>query len=100
MPGPARMALGDAQPGPGLEQRLAHIATDEAAAAENGDEWRIAGGSHGMLDPSRLNRCRPWAKRNGHARAARQAVDRIRRRPLSAAAYLQMTTYVPRWRNW
>ena len=50
-PGLARMALGDAQPGAGLEQRLAHIAADEAAAAEHGDHWRRAGVPHDLPDP-------------------------------------------------
>ena len=44
--GVARVALGDAQPRAGLEQRFADIAADEAAAAEDGDEGRGAGG-HG-----------------------------------------------------
>ena len=61
----ARVALGDAEARAGLQQRLADIAADEAAAAENGDEGRGAGVRHGpsilgaveigaVLGPSRI----------------------------------------------
>ena len=45
--GLARLALGDAQPRAGLEQRFADIAADEAAAAEDGDEGRRVDAGHG-----------------------------------------------------
>ena len=95
-PGASRVALGDAQPRARLQQRLAHIAADEAAAAEHGDEWRGAGVPHGWsVLGQRLNwRC-PWANGHWRARGARQAVDRISRRPLSAAAYRQSKPLCP-----
>ena len=99
--GLARVALGDAQPRAGLEQRFADVAADEAAAAENGDEGRVAGDGHaGVLALTVVqNRPGPWAKRGCRARGeharggdADSAVDRLARRPLSAAPYRQLTT--------
>ena len=46
-PGAARIALGDAQADPGLEQDFADVAADETAAAEDGDQawgWVDHGG--------------------------------------------------------
>ena len=40
-PGAARVALGDAHPDAGLEQRFADVAADESAAAENRDQARV-----------------------------------------------------------
>ena len=72
--GAARLALGDADPRAGLEQRLRDIAAEEAAAAEQGDQ------------PVRLHR---------HARSPSECGASYARAPLACAALRALTIAGP-----